>query len=1049
MSKNVIEIRNSTFAYKDSETGKERKVLSIDELEIKAGEITFIVGVSGAGKSTLLETIGLMNDTFPTDMEDEKMSILFNVFDASLAKAEILDITNPNIWEQNGRNRLIREKIRKDNYSFIFQNTNLMPNFSALENVCITDMLNHHSFEEAYLKALLIFKTLGLGDLELDISPQNISGGQRQRVAFARALIPDYKVLFGDEPTGNLDRKTSYEVMNILYDYLKKTRNQQNDCCVIVSHDLELAKRYADRIIVITKVNGKGEVNPQKHIFTNTDKKENELDHFDFKSSIRRTFDSAKDAESRMWELRREIRQKLNLQLNQSKKPYHVERKYITINDYLQALYFVLKGGQENHEARQIFDGILENEFIALHHRYISTDQDDPTSLFEDELVDYIEELLKINGISSSVKTKERIAVGGKDCQRWIMPYSASEKAMSDVRLVKHIEQLLEVDRKAVVSAEQIPEHEKAKHKEADSGDMESAQAVKRKKPKFKDLLYNFFLWLTGLLPDHSKMNPEFTRLFYEKESKELLGYNSRLRNFWTVFILMLVTFLAIGFANGSLIYLGKKMQDPFVNFINVAVPHDHQRDVDIVIDELNRDTAARKQYGINRATGFTIFPLEFVKMGKYALPLITGRTINIKDPILSVLLEPSNVVSGEENGFRSSTDVGIIVSKKMLSDLGYPANTKYVLVHIIGAEGNEADIPVPIRTVLERLPGDLDDEISFLMTDYLHANLVRPITETGKPFSPSNTESLIMFLDSRDSADAELLREKIQEFLNEKKKMVKIGSSIYRVREPRLLQYEVDSLFYEPGFKLEISFMGRKPDYMELRQLFDTLLLSPEISDLPITMLYTQDYYDREMVERSERRLDRLTIHFLKLDRIESFEKEYIEPQFPYIRLDMAKIESLKNYNYITKLTRILSFILIVLSVYSIASFLSNVFENHLNKIKMNIGTLMAFGTGGLKLIYRRLMMVFLFIPLLLSLIIASLLGYFGLIRLIMMLQIRNLDEGGFFELWSWGNPLFYTAAAILLIVVFTLMRYKRIITRILSNTPGDLIFNRESNMK
>jgi len=1048
MSKNIIEIRNSTFAYKDLETGRERKVLSIDDLEIKAGEITFIVGVSGAGKSTLLETIGLMNDTFPSDMEIGDMSIRFNVFDASIDKAEILDITHPNIWKENGANRLTREKIRKDNYSFIFQNTNLMPNFTALENVCITDMLNNHSFEESYLKALLIFKTLGLGDLELDISPQNISGGQRQRVAFARALIPDYKVLFGDEPTGNLDRKTSYEVMNILYDYLKKTRNQQEDCCVIVSHDLELAKRYADRIIVITKVNGKGEINPKKHIFANTDKKEDELDHFDFKSSIRRSF-SSENAEVRLASLRDEIRHKLNRQLNKSGTPYHLDRKYITVNDYLQALYLVLKGEKKNGESDQVFNEELEKEFLDLHHKYILSDRDESGSLFEPELIDYIEELLKINGLSSNKKTHDNTIVQETNNQRWIKPYSHSEKAMSDAQLVQHIEHCLEVDRKAEVFAEQIPEHVKRDQDEAILGDSEVTPVVKRKKIKFKDILFNFFLWLTGLLPDHSKMNPEFTRLFYEKESKELLGYHSRLRNFWTVFILMLVTFLAIGFANGSLIYLGKKMQDPFVNFINVAVPHDHQRDVDIVIDELNRDTAARKQYGINRATGFTIFPLEFVKMGKYALPLITGRTINIKDPILSVLLEPSNVVSGEENGFRSSSDVGIIVSKKMLTDLGYPASAKYVLVHIIGAEGNEADIPVPIRTVLERLPGDLDDEISFLMTDYLHANLVRPITETGKPFSPSNTESLIMFLDSRDSADAERLLVEIQEFLNEHKKMVRIGQSVYRAREPRLLQYKVDSLFYEPGFKLEIAFMGRKPDYMDVRQLFDTLVLSPEISDLPITMLYKQDYYDREMVERAERRLDRLTIHFLKLDRIESFEREYIEPQFPYIRLDMAKIESLKNYNYITKLTRILSFILIVLSVYSIASFLSNVFENHLNKIKMNIGTLMAFGTGGLKLIYRRLMMVFLFIPLLLSLIIASLLGYFGLMRRIMMLQIRNLDEGGFFELWSWGNPLLYTVVAILLIVVFTLMRYKRIITRILSNTPGDLIFNRESNMK
>ncbi|MDD3010176.1 MAG: ABC transporter ATP-binding protein, partial [Bacteroidales bacterium] len=245
----VIEIINSSFAYKDTGSNNERKVLAIDNLNIRPGEITFIVGVSGAGKSTMLETIGLMNDTFPSDMNKEAMRIYFNLYNSKTGEIERISITNPNIWDDTDENMALRETIRKDNYSFIFQNTNLMPNFSALENVCITDMLNGHCFEEAYMKALLIFKTLGLGDLDITISPQNVSGGQRQRIAFARALIPEYRVLFGDEPTGNLDRKTSYEVMGILHDYIKSTQSgNDSTSTVIVSHDLELAVRYADRI---------------------------------------------------------------------------------------------------------------------------------------------------------------------------------------------------------------------------------------------------------------------------------------------------------------------------------------------------------------------------------------------------------------------------------------------------------------------------------------------------------------------------------------------------------------------------------------------------------------------------------------------------------------------------------------------------------------------------------------------------------------------------------------------------------------------------------
>lgn len=1012
----VIEIVDSSFAYKDIASGNERKVLAIDNLEIKSGEITFIVGVSGAGKSTMLETIGLMNDTFPSDMKKGDMSIYFNVYDSALGKVEKVNITDPNIWDDTLENMAVREKIRKDNYSFIFQNTNLMPNFSALENVCITDMLNGHCFEEAYLKALLIFKTLGLGDLDLSISPQNVSGGQRQRIAFARALIPDYRVLFGDEPTGNLDRKTSIEVMGILHDYIKATQSNNNSTStVIVSHDLELAVRYADRIIVITKLDGKGTIHPE-HIFVNSEEKKSSNNNtYDFKQAVRGVFTNIEDAENQLIKLRAELMNQLNEQRMKGEGSF-AYRKYITVNDYLAAL-------------REYFRNCATKE----------------NPLFDCGFVAYLDELL-------SSETKPKVEVDKipavdvpssvKACHNWSTPCGKTkDDTFTNRQVVKNIEKLLAVDKQH--DLQETQDTNQLRKKIADNDFVETKKGI-------KDYLYFFFLWLTRRLPDKTGLNPQFTKLFYEKESIELLGYHNKLRNFWTVFIIMLVTFMAIGFANGSLIYLGRKMQDPFVNFINVAVPHDHQGDVDMLIDVLNDDTLTREKYGVNKATGFTIFPLEFMQQKQHNLYMLTGRTINTEDPLLSVLLSSSNVVNGEKTGFRGSRDPGVIVSEKMLHDLGYPMDTKWVTVRVKAGDSIEADIPVAVRTVLKRLPGDLDDEISFLITDFLHANLVKPITETNRPFSPTNTKSLRLYLDSRDTNQAISMVETVKTYLDNKNKKVSIGASMYRVREPRLLRYKIDSTFFEPGYTVDIPFMGRRPDFKEINVLFDTLMAQTNLGTQPVSMVYVQDYYTAEQVNDVSRRLDRLTIHFLKLDRIDSFESNYIKPAYPYIRLDMAKIESLKNYNYITKLTIGLSIILVILSVYSIASFLSNVFENHLNKIKMNIGTLMAFGTGGLKLIYRRLMMAYLFIPLLLSLAAASLLGYLGLIRGVMMLLIRNLDDGLFFDLWSWGMPpntmpLVITLIAIFAIVFVTLQRYKKIINRLLSKTPGDLIFGRD----
>ena len=1014
---NVIEIKNSSFAYKDKDSSNERKVLTIDELDIKPGEITFIVGVSGAGKSTMLETIGLMNDTFPSDMKGE-MEINFNIFDSESGKITTRDITAPNIWKETPENIQLREKIRRDNYSFIFQNTNLMHNFTALENVCITDMLNGHCFEEAYLKALLIFKTLGLGDLDLDISPQNVSGGQRQRIAFARALIPEYRVLFGDEPTGNLDRKTSLEVMGILHDYIKSTQPDahakgKDTSTVIVSHDLELAVKYADRIIVITKEDGKGTIEPE-HIFVNNDRPTVTETTPDFKIIVNRIF-SSQGKEQQIIDIRKSIMVELTANRDSASGRYEF-RNYITVNDFLEALADRLNSDS----------GVL--------------------AVYGEEFSNYLSNSILLKGTASQNTVEdftEPVVVEKKGaCHNWSTPCSraaGNEQTYTKRQVVKEIEKLLSVDN----------DQRDKKAEEKDPAENNNNDGRRR----IKDYLYHFFLWLTHRIPDRTGLNPQFTRLFYEKESIELLGYHNKLRNFWTVFIIMLVTFIAIGFANGSLLYLGEKMKDPFVKSINVAVKHDRQGDVDKLIDELNADTLTLATYGIDRATGFTIFPLEFTTPNGDD-KMLTGRTMNINDPILTELLKPSNVVHGEVNGFRSETDIGLIISSKFFDDLQMDENSKFVYVNVMKGENEFVEVPVPVRTVLERLPGDLDDEISFVMTGYLHANLVLPIMETIIPFDPDNTKSLVLHIDTQDTAVADKVVGDIRTWLSDQNSKVDIDGKTFRVRQPKLLKYYTDSTTYEKGFTITISFMGRKPDYHQIEQFYNNLSEKVGLDNSFITMLYSTNLYSLAQVNDAERRLDRLTIHFASLGHIEDFEEEHVKVNYPYLNLDMAKIESLKNYNYVTNLTMGLSIILIILSVYSIASFLSNVFENHLTKIKMNIGTLMAFGTGGLKQIYRRLMMIYLLIPLSLSLLIAHILGKAGLLRFIMSIFLDDLGKNPFFSLFAWGDPphampLIFTTAAIFSIIYVTLQRYKHIIKHLLQKTPGDLIFGRDSHNK
>lgn len=217
--------------------GRSRVVLEIKSLHLERGHKIFIVGESGIGKSTILETLGMMNDTM---VPDTKAQFTFHEADGSETDLRAL-------WH-GGDDRL--SAFRLKNYSFIFQSTNLMRNFTAYENVAYTRMLQGYDRKEAFGKTRQVLCDLGLEHIDEQRMAQELSGGQQQRLAFARAILPDFTVLFGDEPTGNLDPENAERVMRILS---RKLDEQQGASAIIVSHDMHLATSFADVIVKIRK----------------------------------------------------------------------------------------------------------------------------------------------------------------------------------------------------------------------------------------------------------------------------------------------------------------------------------------------------------------------------------------------------------------------------------------------------------------------------------------------------------------------------------------------------------------------------------------------------------------------------------------------------------------------------------------------------------------------------------------------------------------------------------------------------------------------------
>lgn len=214
LSQFMIVTENITKSY------NELQVLKGINLEIKKGEVVSIVGASGAGKTTLLQIIGTLDR--PNDGK-----ILFNGIDV------------------NRYNDKKLSKFRNQNIGFVFQFHQLLPEFTALENVCIPAFIARSSKDETIQRAKELLAFLKLGE-RLNHKPGELSGGEQQRVAVARSLINNPEVILADEPSGNLDSMHKKELHELFF----TLRDKYQQTIIIVTHDTELAE-MSDRKLVM------------------------------------------------------------------------------------------------------------------------------------------------------------------------------------------------------------------------------------------------------------------------------------------------------------------------------------------------------------------------------------------------------------------------------------------------------------------------------------------------------------------------------------------------------------------------------------------------------------------------------------------------------------------------------------------------------------------------------------------------------------------------------------------------------------------------------
>lgn len=207
----TLEIKNISYTYK----GGTKPVINNVSCDFEIGNLYAVIGPSGSGKSTLLSLMAGLDKP----------------------SAGTIDLNGKNIFEMD------LDAYRRQSIAMIFQNFQLLPLLTVLENVCYVMEINGVKFKDAKGKAAELLLSVGIEEEKHKRYPSNLSGGEQQRVAIARALASGAGIILADEPTGNLDVTNTENIMGIL----ERLAHEKNYCVIVVTHDLEIADR-ADRV---------------------------------------------------------------------------------------------------------------------------------------------------------------------------------------------------------------------------------------------------------------------------------------------------------------------------------------------------------------------------------------------------------------------------------------------------------------------------------------------------------------------------------------------------------------------------------------------------------------------------------------------------------------------------------------------------------------------------------------------------------------------------------------------------------------------------------
>jgi hypothetical protein len=533
---------------------------------------------------------------------------------------------------------------------------------------------------------------------------------------------------------------------------------------------------------------------------------------------------------------------------------------------------------------------------------------------------------------------------------------------------------------------------------------------------------------------------PKFKKTFYATESLELIG--KKLGPFIIVTFLFLLTILSIGFAKDSLRFLKKQMADPFVSSVTADIPNlALLAGSNMEYMKFRDEDSLKEQFHYKNIDEFSYFSEYFNDA-----PKKSGRTVGADDTLVSAILNyKDNQTIGHSfteyqyPNLPKSQNYSLIVTYEFFQEvLGQDIEKDPPFIY--HANSNQ---PIPISAVVRQLPNNCD----FISTHYFFDNIYYVYQECF-PFEDS-TKRIFIMLDidpvHSDTIDHYFLSALQGLFERNDQPFDKLViDTLVRGSDQFTSAYHSSrfELAYRPTTLIQLDFSEPIPPYQQ-NGIFEELKRNPEINKLFTT--FNKDgkclfkYYSPELLCNTQPK-DRsgITINFRDLDYIKDFGRVF--KARTDIELQLEKVQSLENYNFVTIMTNTIAYILIFFSFLSINIYIANLVYNHLNKIKTNLGTFKAFGIE-IKFFYNIMVFVFIFTSEIFALIVGGLFGYLGGIKWILKVVANFKIEDGFKFFYIHGVD---TLLLLLAMLFLSFLTSYIVINHIFSFSPGDLVYNR-----